>query len=179
MMFVSGFKAKVTSAILLAVLVISPAALADPQSYYASSSASSICKECDSLSVSVNDVPDRVNSPARFSQCVDEQQNEGRGWNNSLIYDCMFVVLFEQKEAIKHMLDLMRDRILARYDSDLESAEEMIEALNATQVAWEQYRENQCAFESSAIGSPMIAYCDMRLHSDRLNRLRMLLEDDF
>ena len=179
MKFATLVKAKATSAILLAALNISPAALADPLDQTAQSSEHSICKGCDALSVLVNEVPDRVNPPARFSQCVDEQQKEGRGWNNSLIYDCMSVVLFEQNEVIQHMLDLMKSSMSGTYADDSESADEMIERLDATQSAWEQYRENQCTFESSAIGSPMIAFCDMRLHSDRLNRLRMLLEDDF
>jgi uncharacterized protein YecT (DUF1311 family) len=58
-----------------------------------------------------------------------------------------------------------------------ESAPEDAEQLETTQKAWLVYRNGQCELQGKHVGSPMYHYCPMQMNIQRVEQLKLLLEN--
>jgi uncharacterized protein YecT (DUF1311 family) len=108
------------------------------------------------------------------SAWAEETQTEGYGdcidkfapINNAAVYSCSGN---EKRAALAKI-----EQLLNKLENSLDEVH--FNHLANSQVAWEQYVEQQCKLQGYYIGSPMHSVCPMNKALDRVDDLEFLLQ---
>jgi uncharacterized protein YecT (DUF1311 family) len=87
--------------------------------------------------------------------------------NNSVVEACANMASDAAKQEITKRYKSFYDRLASESPEDAKKFE-------ASQKAWLQYRNAHCNLAGSYVGSPMYAFCPMKLNSARALELREL-----
>jgi uncharacterized protein YecT (DUF1311 family) len=90
--------------------------------------------------------------------------------NNASVAGCAEGV----SETVKKEMNRIYQQLFLKLQ---ESAPEDAEQLETTQKAWLVYRNGQCELQGKHVGSPMYHYCPMQMNIQRVEELKLLLEN--
>lgn len=90
--------------------------------------------------------------------------------NNASVAGCAEGV----SETVKKEMNRIYQQLFLKLQ---ESAPEDAEQLETTQKAWLVYRNGQCELQGKHVGSPMYHYCPMQMNIQRVEQLKLLLEN--
>jgi len=90
--------------------------------------------------------------------------------NNASVAGCAEGV----SETVKKEMNRIYQQLVLKLQ---ESAPEDAEQLETTQKAWLVYRNGQCELQGKHVGSPMYHYCPMQMNIQRVEELKLLLEN--
>ena len=90
--------------------------------------------------------------------------------NNASVAGCAEGV----SETVKNEMNRIYQQLFLKLQ---ESAPEDAEQLETTQKAWLVYRNGQCELQGKHVGSPMYHYCPMQMNIQRVEELKLLLEN--
>ena len=89
--------------------------------------------------------------------------------NNAAVYSCSGN---EKRAALAKI-----EQLLNKLENSLDEVH--FNHLATSQVAWEQYVEQQCKLQGYYIGSPMHSVCPMNKALDRVDDLEFLLQEGY
>lgn len=90
--------------------------------------------------------------------------------NNASVVGCAEGV----SETVKKEMNRVYQQLFLKLQDD---APEDAEQLETTQKAWLVYRNGQCELQGKHVGSPMYHYCPMQMNIQRVEQLKLLLEN--
>lgn len=102
-----------------------------------------------------------------FDRAYDACVDQNGPINNSVVYECAGTVSDQARASINQYYTLAHARLLADNPADADK-------LETAQKSWVAYRNTHCALATVYVGSPMSAYCPMKLNIARALELEEL-----
>ncbi|CAM3853773.1 hypothetical protein VA7868_00946 [Vibrio aerogenes CECT 7868] len=114
--------------------------------------------------------PGSLWAKSEFDVMYDACINESGPINNSVVYMC-------SERASQQAKDEINRRYVSVYAKLKKQGKEEADKLENAQKGWLKYRNNYCELKGLYVGSPMYAYCPMRMNISRALELRTLDEN--
>ena len=108
-----------------------------------------------------------VDYDKQYDQCLKDLG----GVKNATVEACSNATSDDVKTEMNRLYTSLRDRLAKESPDDAAKLEK-------AQRSWLVYRNSQCELASTYVGSPMIAFCPMKLNIARVHELRELLGNE-
>jgi uncharacterized protein YecT (DUF1311 family) len=112
-------------------------------------------------------IPAWAQALSKYDDMYDKCVIENAPVNNSVVEACSNMVSDEAKKEITKHYKSIYARLASERPEDAKKFE-------ASQKAWIQYRNIHCDLAGAYVGSPLYAFCPMKLNSSRALELREL-----